>query len=161
MNQVFAFIVDNFFLIFALVFVWTVAKFGWMVWKRKERGIAQPKAGDADVVFVERFASGSSHRSLMTRMGGASNCLTVVVTHSNLAINPCFPFSVFAGTFDLEHLIPLENLSTPRMRDRIIELEFTGTDGPVGKLSLVLRDPSGFLRAIGKQASDGGTETPM
>lgn len=84
----------------------------------------------------------------MTRVGGASNCLTVIVTKSHLAVTTFFPFTALAGTYDLEHVIPVSDITTLTPKGKTIEVEFQRMDGTPGKLSLRLRDPAGFLRAL-------------
>jgi hypothetical protein len=151
MDAILKLVFDNFFLLFAFALFWNVVGVAFMLWKRKRRGLVLPKVSDPDVVFSERFASGSSHKSWMTRLGGASNCLTVVVTRSQLAITTFFPFTAFAGTYDLEHLIPISDITNLTPKGRITELEFQKSDGTRRKLSLRLRDTAGFLRALQKQ----------
>jgi len=148
MNALLKLVFDNFFLLFAIALIWNVVGVGFMLWKRKKRGLALPKASDPDVVFSERFASGSSHKSWITRLGGASNCLTIIVTRSQLAITTFFPFTAFAGTCDLEHLIPNSDITNLIPKGRVTELEFRRSDGTRRKLSLRLRNTNGFLRAL-------------
>lgn len=148
MESINKFISENLFLFFAFAFVWTVSVFGLMLWRRKQRGLILPKASDSGVVFVERFASGSSHKSWMTRMGGASNCLTIIVTRSQLGVTTFFPFTAFAGTYDLEHVVPVSDITALNPKGKVVEIEFQKIDGTLRKLSLRLRDPEGFLRAL-------------
>ena len=118
------FISDNFFLSFAFAFAWTVAGFGIMLWWRSRKGLIIPKVTDPEVVFVEKFASGSSHKSWKTRLGGASNCLTVIVTRSQLAVTTFFPFTALAGTYDLEHVVPISNITALTPKGKAIEVVF-------------------------------------
>ncbi len=67
---------------------------------------------EADVIYQEWFASGYSHKNVFTRLGGARNCLRLVVTRQFLFVTSWFPFSIFTPIYDLEHQIPLDsNLS--------------------------------------------------
>lgn len=151
MDSISKLIFENFLLLFAIALVWNAVGFGWMLWKRKKSGFTLPKASDPDVVFCERFASGSSHKTWLTRLGGASNCLTVIVTRSQLAIKMFFPFSAFASRCDLEHLIPISDITSLTPKGRITELEFRRSDGTRRTLSLRLRKTNGFMRAIQEQ----------
>lgn len=146
-------IFDNFFLLFALALIWNVAAVAFMLWKRKRRGLALPKAGDSDVVFSERFSSGSSDKSWMTRLGGASNCLTVIVTKSHLAITTFFPFTAFAGIYDLEHLVPLSAIRSVTPKGRATEVVFQRNDGDRRKVTLRMRDSTGLLQALKGQTN--------
>jgi hypothetical protein len=47
-----------------------------------------------DALFKERKCSGRSHKNLITRIGGASNCLLVAVTDTELIVSPFFPFNL-------------------------------------------------------------------
>ena len=159
MDALLKLVFDNFFLLFAIALVWNVVVVGFLLWKRKRRGLVLPRSTDPEVVFSERFASGSSHKSWITRLGGAKNCLTVIVTKSQLAITTFFPFTAFAGIYDLEHLIPLSDINGVAPRGKITEIEFMRRDGTRCKVSLRLRNTGGFLQALGKitnSEQDGG-----
>lgn len=145
------FIFGHFHQLFAIALVWNFGGVGFMLWRRKQRGLVLPKVTDADVVFSERFASGSSCKSWLTRLGGASRCLTIIVTRSQLAITTFFPFTAFAGFYDLEHLVPLADITKADTRGLVTEIEFLQKDGSRRKVILRLRDTAGFLRALGKQ----------
>lgn len=82
MDALLRLVFDNFFLLVAFAVAWNVVGIGYRLWKRKGKGLVFPKPTDPGVVYSERFASGSSHKSWRTRLGGASNCLTVIVTES-------------------------------------------------------------------------------
>lgn len=153
MNEIYNFIFRHFFLIFGIALLWNVAVIGWRLLRRKNSGIVWPKRNDADVVFAERFASGASDKSFLTRIGGANNCLTVIVTDSSLAIRLFFPFSIFAESVDLEHLTPLSKIVNVVPKHRVIDVEFLRDDDTRRKVSLRLRDPAGFLQAIGKSSA--------
>lgn len=86
----------------------------------------------------------------MTRTGGAESCLTVIVNKSHLAVTTFFPFTALAGTFDLEHLVPIENITGLFPKGKMTEVEFYRSDGTHGKLSLRLKDTAGFLKALQK-----------
>jgi hypothetical protein len=128
--------------------MWVILVFGFLLWRRKQKGLYLPKASDEDVVFVERFASGYSHRSWITQMGGAANCLTIIVTESHFVTTTFFPFTAFAGFYDLEHLIPLTDITELLPNGRMTEIEFKRDDGTVCKLTLRLKDSAGFEVAL-------------
>lgn len=153
MDALLKLVFDNFFLLFAIALIWNVVAVAFMLWRRKRRGLVLPKVGDADVVFSERFASGSSDKSWMTRLGGASNCLTVIVTRTHLAITTFFPFTAFAGTYDLEHLVPLSDITRVGPKGRVTEVEFRRNDGDRRNLTLRMRNAAGFLQALKGQTN--------
>ena len=153
MDALLKLVFENFVLLFACALIWNGFVMGFLLWKRKRRGLVLPQRSDPDVVFSETFASGSSHKSWVTRWGGAANCLTVIVTRSHLAITTFFPFSAFDGVYDLEHLIPLSDLTNLVPKGRVTEIEFRRSDGTRGKLSLRLRNTEAFLRALQRQTN--------
>lgn len=153
MSEIYNFIFRHFFLIFGFALLWNVVLVGWKLVRRKRSGIVWPKRDDAEVIFVERFASGASDKSFLTRMGGANNCVTVIVTDSRLAIRLLFPFSNFAENVDLEHLIPLSEIIHISPRGPVIDVEFLRDDDTRRKVTLRLRNSAGFLRAIGRSSA--------
>ena len=148
MDVIAKFILDHFLLLVAIVIISQLVLIGINVWKRKKSGLVLPKPNDPDVVFAERFASGSSNKSWMTRMGGASNCLIVVVTKSHLAVTPQFPFNIAAQSLDLEHLIPISDITKLAQKQKITEVEFQHGSGTIRKISLRLRNAPGFLDSL-------------
>ena len=44
--------------------------------------------------YTERWISGQSRKNLLTRLGGARNCLWVAVTENELRVGPLFPFNM-------------------------------------------------------------------
>lgn len=101
-------IFGNFGLIFAVTALWTIGGFAWMLWRRKKRNLFPEEA--KNILYQERFASGRSHKNWYTKIGGAQNCLRLVITKDELWITPLFPFSALAGVFDLDHRILLEKI---------------------------------------------------
>jgi hypothetical protein len=148
METILKFVGEHFFQIVAIGVLWNVVGMGWLLWKRHKKGIRMPNPRDADVVFLERFASGSSHKSFITRMGGARNCLTIIVTKTDFCITTFFPFTAFAGMYDLEHIVPLGKILKVQERGRIVEVHFLNPSGLPAKVSLRLRRTDEFTRAI-------------
>ena len=160
MESIDKFITEHSVLFFAFAFIATFSAFAFMYWRRSQRGIVLPNASDPDVVFVEKFASGSSDKSWMTRMGGANNCLTVIVTQSKLAVTTFFPFTALAETYDLEHLVPITDITALTSKGKVIVVEYQRMDGTRRRLSLRLRDPAGFIRALERPTPSEQAVTP-
>lgn len=75
-------------------FIWLAAVvLASIIYRRRAGKPVIPRA-PADAVFVERGCSGSSQRNLLTRLGGASNCLLIYVAEQNIHIVPQFPFNL-------------------------------------------------------------------
>lgn len=98
--------------------------------------------------FSESFASGYSHRSWITRLGGASNCLVVAVAGGRLIVRPMFPFNLMRpATRDLEHEVPLSALSRIDRDGTAVRLFFRGPQGDE-EISVIVKEPGAFVRAL-------------
>jgi hypothetical protein len=115
---------------------------------RRNRPIIQ----NSDILFEERFASGSSMKNILTQFGGAHNCLRLVVTKDWLWVTSWFPFSLITTFYDLEHVIPRNRISAieAESNSRIIRLTYTDQSGSTHSLKLIPKDATGFMRALGK-----------
>lgn len=145
---------DNFKLILFLAIVSNavaiLASIFYRAWKGKSR-MAIPKF---DLNFSEKWVSGFSHKSTLTKLGGASNCLAVELSKKALVIRPMFPFNLafLPQVYDLEHFIPKDKIKSIQPEDvdgkgRVI-IEFEA-DGAEKRVELVLRKRQEFLRAFG------------
>ena len=144
---------DNFTILFSVSIVTTViAVFASSVYRMAMgKGIAA--IPEHDVLFTERWASGASHKNLLTKLGAASNCLSVTLSRNSLIIRPMFPFNLmfFPEVYDLEHVIPrsaIKNIETNGPEgSRSILLEFE-SHGVRKRFELALRNRKEFLGAI-------------
>ena len=98
----------------------------------------RPEFNKQDVVYQEYFASGSSYKNFLTKLGGANNCLRLVVTNKVLWITSWFPFSLLAALYDLEHVVPL---------NKIVSLETSSSFGKQGFL-LTFSNQQGNTRVL-------------
>jgi hypothetical protein len=117
---------------------------------RADDGAVRPIA-PANAIFSESGASGYSEKSLMTRLGGASRCLLVWASRSELSIQSTFPFSVITYDYnnDLRHRIPLRNISSVERRaDSTVRVAFADTEGVTHSLVLRLKRPDGLIAAL-------------
>jgi hypothetical protein len=133
---------------------------GWIaasVVYRKRRGKPIFPRVPKDAIFAERTASGASRKNIMTRLGGASNCLMVTVCPDRVTIGPWFPFSLMflPEIYDLEFEIPLQAIRQVRETRlmfflRSFLLTFALPDGRERTVHLRLRNPDGFLAALSR-----------
>ncbi len=133
--------------LFVLAFLWIVIGFAIMLWKRKKSGVVFPKPSDPEVIFSANFASALQNDPSALRRK-ASNCLTVLVTNTHLVITTFFPFTAIVKQCGLEHFIPIHNVLKATLDQRIVDLEFIQKDNSLRKISLHLKNPEVFLRAI-------------
>src|SRR5215470_19075798 len=69
-----------------------------------------------EAVYQEWFASGYSRKNILTRVGGARNVLRLVVTRDVLWVTSWFPFSLITPLYDLEHVIPLDQITSVEVK---------------------------------------------
>jgi len=106
--------------------------------------------------FAETSASGRSLRNLITRLGGARNCLIVAVTPTSLQVHPQFPFTLMflPEIYGLDWDIPLSKVRAVRTEkglfgDREL-VEFVTDDGRTEQFELRLRKAPEFRTAMAK-----------
>jgi len=140
------------------VFLWlsiisSVALLGYLVWLYVSALRAKPRFVQADVVFQEWFASGNSQKNFFTKIGGARNCLRLVVTGSFLWVTSWFPFSLFAPFYDMEHVIPLGSITSVRhsllFGKPTVLLTFVANNGVSRSLRLAPKNPEDFCKSLG------------
>jgi hypothetical protein len=149
------FLNDNFAYLFVGAFLWSSFCIAFMLWRRKIRGPHFPDFTTENVLFEERRTSGCSHKSLFTRMGGASNCLRVAVTDKDLWITPHFPFSAFAAPLDLDHRIRRDSITKVERKGRTVRITFIQDDGEERMIELRLRNADQFLAVLQPSVADG------
>ncbi|MCW3096564.1 MAG: hypothetical protein JWL77_2182 [Chthonomonadaceae bacterium] len=139
--------------------IWAVLSLsfiGYIITARKRRGppSVSPTISPSRILYQENFASGRSLEDGITRIGGAHNCLKLVVTQDELWVTALFPFSLFLGPYDLIHRIPKQKIlsvreSTRFLLGRRLLIEFTCPNGKTATLELAPKNVDGFLQALG------------
>jgi hypothetical protein len=115
---------------------------------RKAEAPFRAQPGDK-VRFRERGASGHSKRSIITKMGGASRVLEVVVTNRELWIKGIWPMFTFIGTkYDLTHKVPLSQIRRVAARGAAAEVWFADASGRECHVELQLKDTKSFASAV-------------
>ena len=157
-HQFLEFLDRHFIWLFLFSFAWVVIAFTWRYYRHKRSGIVFPDVGSEQVRFHEGAASGWSHKTMFTRLGGARNCLQVTVTDTEVWIRPFFPFSILSRDFDLEHRIARSSITCVQPSQstfaRPLLLDYRDDRGKAHRLSLLLRKPDDFLRALDLQNAD-------
>lgn len=107
---------------------------------------------DKHAIFKERFASGHSTKNFITRIGGASNALTVIVTKDELCIKGILGFFTFIGNhYDLTKRLPLDTIKEVKQKRKRVELSFHPVNGKSqANIVLRLRKSDAFVEAISK-----------
>lgn len=141
-------IVDNFWLLFLFSVLWIIALGVFAHFKMKRSGFKIPKPTEPGTLFVERFASGHSGKSWITKLGGASNCLTVYFNEDVLVVTSFFPFKQLLPYYDLHHVIPLLDITSIDNKGRNLIIDFNRSGGKRGRLSLIMRKKPEFYQAM-------------
>lgn len=105
---------------------------------------------DQRIIFRERGASGHSKKSILTKLGGASRALDVIVTSQELCIKGIWPMFTFIGSkYDLAHRVPLSNIERVESNGQKVEIQFRNSEGEETLVELSLKSPNDFINAIG------------
>src|SRR5688572_13369504 len=81
--------------IFGIIVLWNGLAISWQVRRLLRSGRTVLARVPEDALFVERWTSGASGKTLFSRLGGANNCLLVALTKTRLLIRPHCPFNFF------------------------------------------------------------------
>ena len=162
MGSLDAFIKDHFMVIWCVAFGVTLVNLGWRFYKRRKSGISFPR-DSVWVLFHESMASGNSDKTFFSKLGGAKQCLRVTVTEDEVWVYSFFPLYLITES-DLEHRIPRSAVVSVAQQDhwagRRVLLDFRLPEGGVRRLSLVLKNPEGFVTAV-RGADRGQTDLDM
>ena len=147
------FVKDNFTLLLTVGIVATVVGVAVSIVYRVASAREVVSLPEQDVLFTERWASGSSQKNLVTKLGGASNCLSITLSRNAVIIRPMFPFNLLflPEVYDLEHVIPrssIKNIEFGGPNSRCISLEFESHGGRMKRFELSLRRGEEFRHAI-------------
>jgi hypothetical protein len=132
---------------------------GW-VWAsaayRRSRGKPIVFTGVEGAAYVETTASGHSHRTWYTRLGGANRLLVVAVAGRRLIIRPRFPFNLLflPEIYGLEYEVPVDQITSVQPRKgRLgqVDVQFRDATNDVQSVTLYLRDPDRFIESLGKR----------
>ena len=108
---------------------------------------------DHPSIFRERGASGSSLKSVITKLGGANKVLDVVVTESEFWIKGIWPmFSYVASRYDLLHRVPLARILRKEIDGNVVRVTFSGDTDDETIVELRLRNLDEFITALGGTA---------
>jgi len=103
---------ENQLLYFIIIFIWLLFWIVFSIYYRKKKGkiiLGDPKV---QILFKENTGSGSSNKNILTKFGGARNCLKVILSDNQLIITPFFPFNLMLMPefLDLEHYIIYDDI---------------------------------------------------
>jgi hypothetical protein len=117
---------------------------------RRKRGEPIRPTCPTDALYCDRRASAEARGWI----GGASNCLLVVVTDAELWIAPIFPLNLVLpyGMFGLDHRVPRRRVvraeRVKTLFGEAIALELPGAGRRNPELRIRTSDPAAFLDAL-------------
>jgi hypothetical protein len=155
MTELLQMVEQNFAFLFASGLAWVLLWFIGSALYRKWKGKSLLAERPSDAQFLEAWTSGHSNRSLLTKLGGARNCLLVAVTPTSLIVRPHFPFSLLflPEIYDLEYVIARRDIRSVTPKSGLfggsIEVTFSVSSGDSRSIELRLRQPQGFLQVVG------------
>jgi hypothetical protein len=146
------FLAENLDLLWLLMLGWLILSFAFKYFWHRSKGRFFDDPPDSAVIYSEGFASGRSLKSWWTRLGGASNCLKVMLTAERFFVRPIFPFLILGPDLDLIHNVPLKHIESAFHRDgllqRGIRIRFRLTDGSVREIDIISKKPDQFETAL-------------
>lgn len=132
---------------------------------RRMKGKPIVSRAPSDAVFHENWCSGRSLRNMLTRIGGARNCLMVYVRESELVVTPKFPFTLMflPEIFGLDVRVPITSITAVERTSSLIgrSLRIAFAEGGPPPVELKLRDESGLIRHLGKTVCDEAQTLPL
>lgn len=152
--------------LFLIPLVWIALVIAASVVYRKSKGKPVWYRDVENALFVEKRASGNSHRTWYSKLGGAQNALAVAVTPSHLVVRPLFPFNLMflPEIYGLEATVPLDRVRTiepgRQFGREVVDVEFQDANGGVERYSLGLRRQDEFLNAL-NQARRSSTRSAV
>ena len=129
-----------------------------IVYRRRSGKPVFPRAPDG-AVFVEAWCSGRSLGNVLTRFGGARNCLLVSVADGALTIAFMFPFNLMfmPDAFGFQVTAPLADVTVERVKDGVLGKRIIlAIRGPrLRRVELWLKDRDGFRAALEGGRAEG------
>ena len=107
-------------------------------------------------VFSEGWVSGRSLANILTRMGGAKNCLLVYVADGMLTVVPVFPFNLMflPEIFGLELTVPTTLVGVEQVEGLFGKRLRISIDSPTREeFELSVRDPHGLQESVFAKSS--------
>lgn len=145
-------IFSNFNLLFGFAAVWCIAWFSWLLWRRKKSGIFSDIP--SNVIYEEKTASGRSHKNWYSKIGGAKNCLRLLVTGDELWVTPISPFSALAETFDMNHRIKTDSIvdviESKLILKKSLLIKYSDNSGGMHLVEVIPKNMQKFRQALNK-----------
>lgn len=146
------FIFDNFIIIWLCCLFWAVGSITFLHYSNKKKGLYFQDPESSNVIYSESSASGKSNKSFFSKIGGASNCLKIIITSNHLFVRPIFPILIFGPKFDLIHKIPISQIQNIEKEKgslkNSIYIEFSDGNMSIQKLSIVSKNTEDLFATL-------------
>ncbi len=153
------FVFNNFNIIFAASLFWVGLVIVASIIYKVKTGKKLPPIDSKEILYQEDGVSGSSHKSIVTRLGGARHCLLVTATKNEIDIHPSFPFNLMflPEIYDLKQRIAVKDIKSIQKIEHVmgkpsIKIEYMQNSGEIKSFELYLGNANKFLSSIGREA---------
>ncbi len=111
-----------------------------------------------EVIFREKFASGRSLDSHLSRIGGAGNCLTLTVTRDTLYTSMSLPLGTLGSVYDLEQRIAEKDIVSTQvcgsnLAGRRLVISFLLPTGATSRYEVRPKRYEAFMEAMSVDAA--------
>jgi len=125
---------------------------GYRVVRHKKRAVRFPAPGEYKVLYEDRRASGRSLENMMTRLGGARNCLRLTITPDELWTTTWFS-QLSGDSYDLEHRIKKQDIvsvgkASGLFKGGTLVVEYRRENGSQARLELTPKRYEEFKQAL-------------
>lgn len=145
------------FVLFVLVNVCWIFSIVLFSYLKRKRNPLFPDQNTAQFVFQERRASGNSDKTSFSKFGGASNCLTVRVTNTELWLSTPDIAAFTSKKVDMDHRIALTDIVEVRSDGkRFVWVSFRIGEDEVRTLRLMVKKRMAFIATIEDGRRRGG-----
>lgn len=143
-------IFKNQILYFIITLIWLLFWIAFSIYYRKKKGKLIFGDPNVPILFKENTGSGNSNKNILTKIGGARNCLKVILSDKQLIITPFFPFNLMLmpEIFDLEHFIIYDDILEIRKGFLNSTNILFKLNGESREISLRLRQKEKFLSIL-------------
>lgn len=107
-----------------------------------------PPLQSVQVLFKEKGVSGSSRKSLKTRLGGATKTLEIIITPEELWIRSPLIWAGLGNQSDLTHKVSLNQITAVDYSAKQVVISFTDAKHSITTLDLLIKKAPEFVETL-------------
>ncbi|WP_196889351.1 hypothetical protein [Aureivirga sp. CE67] len=112
-----------------------------------------PDLDSVTILFREKYASGRSNNSFLTKIGGSKKTLEVILTTQEFWVRGNIITAAVSLKFDLIHKIPFSKIKkVERTNGSMISIYFVSEANVNTNLELKLKNPDQFIDILKREA---------